>query len=104
MVFDILADDVFRHRYQVADADSLTISGDDRRAIEQDLGPGSTLDGARLAGAVGRLARLTIGNIRIDFTPGQWEELHHRASKRGITVEKLVEQIVAKITADIWQV
>lgn len=104
MIIEVLPADIFRHQYEPAQADSLTISGKDRTAIEQILGIGSTLDAARLVGSITRLARLEIGGVVLDFTPGQWEELHHRAEKRGITTENLVKQIVARITSEIWSV
>jgi hypothetical protein len=103
-ILDVLPADVFRHQYEIADEGSLTISGKDRALIEQTLGIGSTLDSSRLVGSIVRLARLSIGEIAVDFTPGQWEELDHRAKKRGLTVENLVKQIVAKVTQDIWNV
>lgn len=104
MIIEVLPADIFRHQYEPAQADSLTISGKDRTAIEQILGIGSTLDASRLVGSITRLARLEIGGVVLDFTPGQWEELHHRAKKRGITTENLVKQIVARITSEIWSV
>ena len=49
-----------------------------------------------LATAVDRLARLVVGNIRIDFTPGQWEHLAHRAEKMGLTMSALDQRMNGK--------
>lgn len=51
---------------------------------------------------VQRLAALLIGEHRIEFTVGQWEELQHRAKKRGLTVAQEIEQIWQKLKTDFF--
>jgi len=70
--------------------------------IEESTGVGSTRTPAELVKAISRLARITIGDIRIDFTPGQLEEIAHRAAKRGYTVEQEIGRIVDRIKDEIF--
>lgn len=103
-IIDVVSDSRFLQKYERADAPGLQIVDAHRTKLERALGIGSTETPEHLVTAVERLARLTIGDIPIDFTPGQWETLAHRAQKRQISVNALLRQIVDKITADIWLV
>lgn len=102
-IVDVIPEELFKERFEAAATDSLIIPGEVRAALEQTLGFGSTESAQTLATVAGRLARLSVGDIAIDFSPGQWDVLKHRASKRGITTEALVRQIVDKLTQDIWE-
>jgi hypothetical protein len=99
----VLPPAVYEQEYAAVDEHSLTLTGAERAEVARALGFGSTETSSHLVTAAKRLAHLTIGTIDVDFTPGQWEELAHRATKRGLSVESLVKQIVDKITQDIWQ-
>ena len=88
--------------YESADRRTLALDDSARTEIERVLGLGSTTTDRHLVTAISRLARLSIGGVLVDFTPGQWETLAHRAEKRGISVERLVKQIVDGITQQIW--
>lgn len=101
-VLAVLPTDVYQQEYIPVDEHALTLTGADRAEVARALGFGSTDTPQHLVTAATRLAHLTIGTIDVDFTPGQWEELAHRATKRGISVESLVKQIVDKICQDIW--
>lgn len=101
-VIEVLAQDHFWHLYESTEDGILSLPGHVRGQIEKDLGIGSTETPEHLAAAVSRLARLSVGNIEIDFTPGQWEDLAHRAKKRGIPTRALLQQIVDRITSELW--
>lgn len=101
-VIDLCSPRDFQLRYELADRRTLVLDDSDRTSIERTLGIGSTETRQHLTTAIARLASLRIGAITIDFTPGQWETLAHRAEKRGISVEALVRQIVDRITGQIW--
>lgn len=102
IVQTVVTDVVYRARYESVDERGLLLTGADRTLLERTLGFGATETPQHLTTAVRRLASLTIGNVEIDFTPGQWEELAARARKRGIPVGALVRQVVDKITGDLW--
>lgn len=70
--------------------------------METITGLGSTRNPAELLKAVDRLARISIGGVKIEFTPGQLEEIKHRAGKRGLTVEKEIERIVDRIKDELF--
>lgn len=103
-VIDVLPEALFKSRFEPATTDGLVIDGASRAALEKALGFGSTKSAGDLVTVASRLARLSVGDIAIDFSPGQWDVLAHRAQKRGISVEALVRQIVDKLTADIWEI
>lgn len=66
------------------------------------LGLGTTMSAEALLKAVNRLGTIKIGDIRIPFTPGQLEELQHRAGKRGRTVEMEMRAVVARIEDELF--
>lgn len=103
-VLSILPDREFHLQYEIVDDQALTLSGADRIVIERTLGFAATETRDHLLTAITRLARLEIGSIVVDFSPAQWEELAHRATKRGLPVATLVKQIVDKLTQDLWTV
>ena len=70
--------------------------------LEQTLGLGSGRDPAVLVEAVERLAAISIGTVRVDFTPGQLEEIKHRAGKRGHTVEQELRAAVDRVKDEIF--
>lgn len=70
--------------------------------IEQTTGIGSTRSGELLAAAVERLATIAIGDVRIAFTPGQLDEIKHRAIKRGHTVAQEIQAAVDRVASAIF--
>lgn len=70
--------------------------------IEETTGIGTTRSAAELEKAIARLAAIQIGTIQIKFTPGQLEEIAHRAAKRGYTVEQELNRIVERIKDEIF--
>lgn len=102
-VIDVVSPFRFQRLYEPIEDRGLVVSGPLRSRIERTLGMGSTETPEHLATAIERSARLVIGDVRVDFTPGQWEYLAHKAEKRGITVDALVRQIVDWMTSEMWQ-
>lgn len=70
--------------------------------LEQTIGIGTTQSAAKLIPAIERLARISIGTVKIEFTPGQLEEIKHRASKRGITVKQELQRCVDRVKDEIF--
>jgi len=73
-----------------------------RAELERVLGIGVMQSPEDLVRAVDRLARLEIGGILVDFTPGQWEELKRKAAVQSQTVEQFLSGRVKKFTQDLW--
>lgn len=92
----------FRSLYEVQQDGSLTLSQPEREALEILIGLGAARTPATLLAAVDRLASIRIGDVRLEFTPGQLEELQHRAAKRGQTVEQSVQAVVDRIRDEIF--
>jgi len=81
---------------------SLHLDAQTCRQLDDILGLGATLSATTLVKAVDRLGSMRIGDIRIPFTPGQLQELQHRALKRGRTVEAEMRAVVARIEEEIF--
>lgn len=73
-----------------------------RQELERVLGIGVMRSPADLIRAVDRIARLEIGGILVDFTPGQWEELRRKAEVQSLSVEEYLQRQVKKFTQDLW--
>ena len=70
--------------------------------LEATTGLGSTRTPEDLVSAVERLACIHVGTIKIDFTPGQLEEIHQRATKRGRTIKQELQAVVDRIREEIF--
>lgn len=70
--------------------------------IETITGIGTTQTADGLFAAIDRLARIAIGDIKIEFTPGQLTEIRHRAFKRGSTVKQELQRIVDRIKDELF--
>lgn len=101
-VVDTITDGRFRQSYEVVGEPQFTVTAADRSTLEKDLGFGSTKDSQSLTLAVKRLATLTIGDIAVNFSVSQWEEIARRAEKRRMPVSQYVDQLVQKLCTDIW--
>lgn len=64
--------------------------------IEKKVGGGNLTSGVDLAARVERLAGIAFMGRDLRLSPGQLEELARRAAKRGVTIDRLIE--------DVWQV
>lgn len=74
--------------------DTLPLSRETCRHLEDQLGLGVTASEAALLTAVTRVASITLGGVALEFTPGQMEELAHRAGKRGRTLAQEIQVAV----------
>jgi len=101
-VLDVCPTSEFTTRYESVGEGALSVPQPIRQRIEHTTGIGTTRSAADLVEAVERLARISIGSIVIDFTPGQLEEIKHRAGKRGRTVEEELRAAVARIKDEIF--
>lgn len=70
--------------------------------LEQTTGFGTGKDPYSLLESVERLAALSIGTIHIDFTPGQLDEIKHRAGKRGHTMQQELQAAVDRVKDEIF--
>lgn len=70
--------------------------------IEAVTGIGTTRNALELQKAIDRLASIAIGGINLQFTPGQLEEIRHRAQKRGTTVEQELQRVVDRIKDELF--
>lgn len=98
----ILSAKAFPAPYEIVQEGGLTLSAVDREGLEAIAGVGSTRTGPDLVRAVHRLARIRIGGVEIAFTPGQLEELAHRATKRGHTLQQEIEAVVDRIRDELF--
>jgi hypothetical protein len=80
----------------------LHLSRAECNTIEEITGLGTTRTPADLVKAVERLASIRIGDVRLPFTPGQLEELQHRARKRGHSVEQEMRAVVGRIEDELF--
>lgn len=101
-VIDVCTERELQQFYDVKAENSLAVSGEVRRLIEDRLGVGSTADEISLLGAIERVAKLQIGTIEIVLSPGQWEEIHARAAKNGRAVDAELQQVVRRIEDELF--
>lgn len=69
----------------------------DLEALGHILNGGDVLNGQDLVDKVSRLAGITFHNIRLEFTPGQLEELARRAERLSLTPEDLTRRTVKRM-------
>lgn len=80
----------------------LVVTGADLQALEQTLGGGALATGADLLARVHRWAGITIGDIRLQFSPAQLAEIAHRAEKQGRSPETIVREIVSQMEHEFF--
>lgn len=100
-VVDVVSEKDFTQKYELV-LDGTLIPRDQCTVIEEITGVGTTRSADELYRAIDRLARIAIGDVRIPFTPGQIEEIKHRAGKRGLTVKQEIERIVDRIKDELF--
>lgn len=88
--------------YEVIAEGTLILTHAERDRLETTTGLGTTRTGSEFCSAVERLASLKIGDVKVDFTPGQWEELKHRSVKRGQTLVQTVQAVVDRVRDEIF--
>lgn len=99
---DVLSQSRFEQFYQPVGAPDWILAPADRKTLEDLLGFGATETSASLTAAVSRLARLSIGDIPVNFTVLQWEEIARRAEKRRQPIATYVRTLVDKLLQDLW--
>ena len=102
LVLDVLTPELFAQIYEALPEPGLALTPADHAELEKLLGFGSTRTSATLVLAVQHLARLSVGDVPINFTPAQWEELARRAEKRGQPLSLYMARLVERFTADLW--
>jgi hypothetical protein len=99
---DLVPPTRFPKDYELIPEVGLTLSPSDCTRLEQTTGLGTTQIPITFISAVEQLASLSIGDVRLEFTPGQLAELHHRASKRGRSIELEIKAVVDRIRDEIF--
>lgn len=75
----------------------LVIKGPELEALETTFRGGQIRTPQDLVKRVHAWAGITIGGIRLDFSPAQLEEIGIRAAKQGKTPKEIVQDIVAQL-------
>lgn len=101
-ILDVVSPTQLVERYEIKSDGGISVSGPVRRQIEDVLGLGTGASELTLLAGIQRLARLSLGDIEIRLTPGQWEELKYRADKNQVTVESLLRNIVSRIEDELF--
>lgn len=99
---EVFPDGEFQRTYTPITPAGLTLTPEDHTAIEQIFGFGSTRDSASLRKSIERMVKLSIGDIAVNFTVPQWEELARRADRRGVKIGAYMQQVVDRLTQDLW--
>jgi hypothetical protein len=81
---------------------AVVIGAADIERLEAAVGGGSLKSGKDLADKVDRLASIRFHGIRLDFTPGQLEELAHMAERQGVSVEALATRIIREMESQFF--
>lgn len=102
LVVDVSGPSQLAERYAIVDGNERILSAALRTRLEQTLGVGATTNADNLIAAVERLASLSIGEVKIEFTPGQLAEIKYRATKRGQTVEQALQAVIDRIKDEIF--
>jgi hypothetical protein len=101
-VDDVVAAQLKRFKALEPGKKAIVLQADALTAVEASIGGLPLKDGADLLTRVEALAGLSFAHIKIDLSPAQKAELQHRAERQGRTVESLVREMVATITADLF--
>lgn len=80
----------------------VVVTGEPLQALESTLGGGVIKDAADLLTKVHRWAGISIGDIRLQFSPAQLAEIQHRATKQGKTPESICADIVAQLESQFF--
>lgn len=76
---------------------TVVATGDLLEKIETLLGGGQIQTPEQLLTKIRAWAGISIGNIRLSFTPAQLEEIAHRAAKQEKTPREIAEAIVVQL-------
>lgn len=81
---------------------AVVLHGEALEEVDRLLGLGSTQSAAALLAAIRAWAGITIGGVRLDFSPAQLAEIQLRADKQGKTPEAVVQEIVEQLSRDFF--
>jgi hypothetical protein len=73
-----------------------------RQELEHILSGGSLFDASDLVKKVKAAISISIGDIRLDFTPGQMRELSNIARRNGRTVDQVVRETVKRMEVNFF--
>lgn len=90
----LMADQLGRFAHVIPSDRIVVLEPTTRQRLEEILQGGGLVNAHDLLSKVQRLADLQIGEIRIDFTPGQWEELKNLARRNSRQLVEVVEATV----------
>jgi hypothetical protein len=93
---------LFAERYELVTPTALSLSAAQCQRIERTTGIGTTTAPDALAAAIERLASITVGEVKIEFTPGQLDELAYRATKRGRPIAAEIQAVVDRVRDEIF--
>lgn len=65
--------------------------------VEHLLGGGQIQSGQVLADRVRSYASITLGKVVLDLSPVQKQEITHRAAKRGMTPDAVVQELITQV-------
>lgn len=102
IVIAVITDAAFPGPYEIVLEGTLVLGPYDRDKLEELTGLGTTRSAADLVAAINRLARIRIGDVQVQFTPGQLEELKTRADKRNQTVLQAMQAVVDRIKDELF--
>ncbi len=102
-VIQTLTDHAFKQAYEPVE-EGLFLRAATRSQLERRLGFGCTKTAEDLLRAVDRLATIQVGEITLTFTPGQLEELAHRAKKRNVPLAEYLARLLERFTEDLWTI
>ncbi len=80
----------------------ITLTGAVLEAVETLVGGGSLTSPEDLVEKIQRLARISLGDIRLKFSPVQLEEIATRAQKQGKTPEQVCQDIVDQMAGQFF--
>lgn len=97
---EVIADTLDRFSSVSPTDRAIVVGAANRQRLEKVLSGGSLFDGNDLTMKVEALAKLEIGEVRLEFTPGQLKQLANVARRNGKTVEEVTRETVKQLE---WQ-
>jgi hypothetical protein len=101
-VMDVLSPAAFLQRYAEVKKEGLQLSTEQESQLATALGPAALESSSAFTTTIMRLARLRVGDVEINFSAAQWEELARRAEKRRQSVKAYVGGVVHQLLQDLW--
>lgn len=100
---DVLSPTEFERQYiPVAEASGIHLSEESLVRLGKVLRLGATHSEAELVQSVESLASVAIGEVKVQWSPGQIAELKRRADRRNLPYATYVRRIVDHILQEFW--